>query len=444
VAAAAVAATAAAAATGARAVSFLFLFLRWADRSLANLPRARAPSTHTTTHSLKHTTHPIVTPGAPRGGYRGRGAGRAGARTANGGYRYEGEPGDMAFVRALRGHTRQVTAAAIEPGTGKLYTGSQDGTVRQWDVETGAPGPVVDVGGEVDSLLLEGGWLFVGLHAPPAAPGGPPGPGTIAAYNLASGAHARLAGHAGAVLCLAAAAGALFSGGQDATIRAWRWDESAATFTPAAVLDAASAGGHAAPVQALAPAGPWLVSGDWTGTLKVWDLAAGACAQTLLGAHASVVMAALAWEGHILSAGLDGAIKVWAPAPGAGSAPGAPVLEAAPLYTHPPPGEGGGGGRSSGGGGPPSSSGQQTFGGVLALTGAADLDGKAVAFASHTDDACVRLWELPSFAERGCLGGVLDARALAASPGGPGGGFVAVGDKKGLVKLWRWQRGGTA
>jgi F-box/WD-40 domain protein 7 len=358
----------------------------------------------------------------------------------------------MAFMRALRGHTRQVTAAAIEAGTGKLYTGSQDGTVRQWDLETGAPGPIVEVGGEVDSLLLEGGWLFVGLHATPASPGGPPGPGTIAAYNLASGAQARLAGHAGAVLCLAAAAGALFSGGQDATIRAWRWDEGAATFAPAAVLDAARSGGHAAPVQTLAPAGPWLVSGDWAGTLKVWDLAAGACAQTLPAAHGSVVMSALAWEGHILSAGLDGAVRVWAPSPGAGSAPGAPVLEAAPLYTHPPPGEGGGGGRASGGGGRASGGGRggpaspsgQMFGGVLALTGAADLDGKAVAFASHTDDQCVRLWELPSFAERGCLGGVLDARALAATPGGPGGGVVAVGDKKGLVKLWRWQRGGTA
>jgi hypothetical protein len=359
----------------------------------------------------------------------------------------------MGFMRALRGHTRQVTAAVIDASSGKLYTGSQDGSVRQWDVETGVAGPTVEVGGEVDSLLLEGGWLFVGLHAPPPSPGGPPGPGTIAAYNLASGATARLAGHTGAVLCLAAAAGALFSGGQDATIRAWRWDEAACTFSPAAVLDAA-AGGHAAPVQALAPAGPWLVSGDWAGTLKVWDLAAGACAQTIPAAHASVAMAALAWEGHILSAGLDGVVKVWSPSPGAGSAPGAPVLEAAPLYSHPPPGgeggPGGGGGggghhhhaRTSGGGGP--SAPPPAFGGVLALAGAADLDAKAVAFASHADDQCVRLWELPSFAERGCLGGVLDARAVAATPGGPGGGVVAVGDKKGIVKLWRWTRAGGA
>ncbi len=348
----------------------------------------------------------------------------------------------MAFVRALRGHTRQVTAAVLDPGSGKLYTGSQDGSVRQWDVESGVPGPTVEVGGEVDSLLLEGGWLFVGLHAPPPHPGGPPGPGTIAAYNLASGATARLTGHTGAVLCLAAAAGALFSGGQDATIRAWRWDEATATFAPAAVLDA-RAGGHAAPVQALAPAGPWLVSGDWAGTLKVWDLAGGVCAQTLPGAHASVAMAALAWEGHILSAGLDGTVKVWAPAPGAGSAPGVPVLESAPLYTHPPAEAGGGHNtRTSGGGGPSGGGSSSALGGVLALAGAADLDSKAVAFASHADDQCVRLWELPSFAERGCLGGVLDARAVAASAGGPGGGVVAVGDKKGLVKVWRWTRPG--
>ena len=36
--------------------------------------------------------------------------------------------------------------------------------MRVWDLATGQCASVVDVGGEVDSLLLEGGFLFVGLN----------------------------------------------------------------------------------------------------------------------------------------------------------------------------------------------------------------------------------------------------------------------------------------
>ncbi len=46
----------------------------------------------------------------------------------------------------------------------QLYSGSADGSVRVWDLASGQCTSVVDVGGEVDSLLLEGGFLFVGLH----------------------------------------------------------------------------------------------------------------------------------------------------------------------------------------------------------------------------------------------------------------------------------------
>ncbi len=50
------------------------------------------------------------------------------------------------------------------PARAQLYSGSADGSVRVWDLASGQCTSVVDVGGEVDSLLLEGGFLFVGLH----------------------------------------------------------------------------------------------------------------------------------------------------------------------------------------------------------------------------------------------------------------------------------------
>lgn len=47
----------------------------------------------------------------------------------------------------------------------QLYTGSKDETVRLWDCKgRGECLSVVQVGGQVDSLLLEGGFLFVGLR----------------------------------------------------------------------------------------------------------------------------------------------------------------------------------------------------------------------------------------------------------------------------------------
>lgn len=45
-----------------------------------------------------------------------------------------------------------------------MYTGSKDETVRVWDVATGKCTSVVQVGGHVDSLLMESGYLFVGMH----------------------------------------------------------------------------------------------------------------------------------------------------------------------------------------------------------------------------------------------------------------------------------------
>lgn len=45
-----------------------------------------------------------------------------------------------------------------------MYTGSKDETVRVWEVASGKCTSVVQVGGHVDSLLMQSGYLFVGMH----------------------------------------------------------------------------------------------------------------------------------------------------------------------------------------------------------------------------------------------------------------------------------------
>ena len=48
----------------------------------------------------------------------------------------------------------------------------------------------------------------------------------------------------------------------------------------------------------------------------------------------------------------------------------------------------------------------QQFGGVLAIAGTLDGQQKPVLLASHNEDHLCRLWELPTFAERGSLSAV--------------------------------------
>jgi hypothetical protein len=44
-----------------------------------------------------------------------------------------------------------------------MYSSSLDGTIRVWDSHTGQCVSCVEVGGEVDAMLIESGFLFAGL-----------------------------------------------------------------------------------------------------------------------------------------------------------------------------------------------------------------------------------------------------------------------------------------
>jgi hypothetical protein len=233
----------------------------------------------------------------------------------------------------------------------------------------------------------------------------------------------------------------LFSGGQDESIRVWQANPATGAFECTAALKREH-GGHATPLTAMCASGTVLFTGDAKGTIKVWDLAAGAVRQTLDRAHAGgtahpAIMAMLVWEGHLVTGSLDGYIKIWEPADPA--AAGGHVISAAPVFTFPepaaapPPAGGGGRGRSR--------ARAEELPGVLALCGVADPQGKAVVMVSYNGDTSVRLWELPSFAERGALADVSNVRAMA---GFPAGRLMVSGDEHGRVRVWRWKEGGAA
>jgi F-box/WD-40 domain protein 7 len=344
-------------------------------------------------------------------------------------------PDDVEFLSELRGHTKKVTCLELDQASGQLFTGSYDGTVRVWSCSSGECTSTVPVGGEVDSMLIEGGFLFAGVKTPTAQ-------GFIKAWNMATNQEMVLQGHTGRVECLAAAQGMLFSGGQDQTIRVWKPNATTGMFECAAVLRAEH-NGHTSAISSMCVSQHIMFSGDLQGGIKVWDLNQGAVIQTLDKAHSDnsypAIMSMLIWEGHLVTGSLDGYIKVWEPAdPGTGS-----TISGTPIFIFPeaPPqqaqqGGGRGGGRSKGRGGgykqPP------PLPGVLSLCGVADPEGKAVVMVSynHRGKSAIRLWELPSFADRGALADVNNVRAMA---GFPAGKLMISGDEEGRVKVWRWK-----
>lgn len=101
----------------------------------------------------------------------------------------------------------------------------------------------------------------------------------------------------GQVLALAVspANGYLFSGGLDAAIRVWELNSASGQFQCTATLCRDSGGGHRAAVHTLLVAGQFFFSGDRNGELKVWSLAEGACVQTIERAHDGPIMKMLLW-----------------------------------------------------------------------------------------------------------------------------------------------------
>ncbi|XWS48384.1 hypothetical protein CRYUN_Cryun13aG0072000 [Craigia yunnanensis] len=132
--------------------------------------------------------------------------------------------------------------------------------------------------------------------------------------------------------------------------------------------------------------------------LQVWSLETLQCLQTLTE-HTNDVMSLLCWEQFLLSCSLDKTIKVWlATANG--------NLEV--IYTH------------------------NKDHGLLNLRGMLDSESKPVLLCACNDNS-VRLYDLPSFSERGKLFAEHEICAIEVGPGG----LFFTGDGTGF-RVWKW------
>lgn len=288
----------------------------------------------------------------------------------------------FSHLTQLDGHQKVVTGIAFPSGSDKLYTGSKDETVRVWDCQSGQCLAVINLCGEVGSMITEGPWVFVGI------------PNCVKAWNIQTSADLSLSGPVGLVYALVVGNDLLFAGTQDGSILAWKFNVVTNCFEPAASLN-----GHTLPVVSLVVGANRLYSGSMDHSIKVWSLESLQCLQTLTD-HTSVVMSVLCWEQFLLSCSLDKTIKVWA-ATESGN------LEV--TYTH------------------------TEDHGLLTLCGMHDLDGKPILLCSCNDNS-VRLYDLPSFSERGKIHSKGEIRSIQAGPGG----VFFTGDGTGQVKVWKW------
>ncbi|KAL2558574.1 Zinc finger CCCH domain-containing protein 63 [Forsythia ovata] len=298
-------------------------------------------------------------------------------------YLHQWSTGDcFSLLTQLEGHQQVVTGIALPMGLDKLYTGSQDETVRVWDCQSGQLVGVVNMGGAVGCMLSEGPWLFVGLT------------NLVKAWNIQTSIDLSLNGPVGQVYSLVVGNDMLFAGTQDGTILAWKFNAATNCFEPAASLK-----GHTLAVVSLLVGANRLYSGSMDHSIKVWSLETLQCLQTLTG-HTDVVMSVLCWDQFLLSASLDKTVKVWA-ATENGS------LEA--TYTH------------------------TEEHGLLTLCGMHDSEGKPVLFCSCNDNT-IRVYDLPSFSERAKIFSKKEVRSIQIGPGG----LFFTGDGSGQVRVWKW------
>ncbi|MDJ1173654.1 NACHT and WD repeat domain-containing protein, partial [Roseofilum capinflatum] len=167
----------------------------------------------------------------------------------------------------LEGHQNDVTSIAITPDGSKVISGSNDNTLRVWDITTGESLAVLEGHqNDVTSIAItpDGSKVISGSED-----------NTLRVWDIATGESlAVLEGHQSTVNSIAitpdgskviSGSGSTLVGSNDNTLRVW----DITTGESLAVLE-----GHQNDVTSIAitPDGSKVISGSWDNTLRVWDI----------------------------------------------------------------------------------------------------------------------------------------------------------------------------
>ena len=194
--------------------------------------------------------------------------------------------------RTFHGHTAGVAAVVYEPLSGRVVSGSGDGTVRLWDASSGACERVL-VGhtGWVRTLDANGELVISGS-----------GDKSIRVWDVATGdAAAVLTGHSGSVSALQFEGSTLVSGSVDQSARVWDLESGSVVL---------SMREHSSYVSSLQFWNYGCATGSGDKTVKMWDIRTGQCHRTLEGHEGAVL--ALQFDANTLYTGsTDRTLRAW-------------------------------------------------------------------------------------------------------------------------------------
>ena len=213
------------------------------------------------------------------------------------------EAGQMLHL-VWQAHTDNTFALAFSPDEHMLASGSHDGSVKLWDVES--------------SALLWSGWHTKGTLCLTFSPDGSllvsgGFDANVRLWDVRRGTHLEDVPHPGPVFALAWGSDGrlLASGDLEGKIRLWEMRKARPT-TSVQILE-----GHTSRVRGLAfaPDSNRLASASYDGTIKLWEVGQGASyslRQTLVGHTEGVQTLAWSPDGSTLaSGGLDHMIRLW-------------------------------------------------------------------------------------------------------------------------------------
>lgn len=205
-------------------------------------------------------------------------------------------------VKMFTGHSSWVRAVIISLDGKKALSGSSDGTIRVWDLESGEYLKVKTdkgLGNGIDcvnctpdfKLALAGGWNSI-----------------LYVWNLESEeCPIKLKGHTDWITCLSITPDGkkAVSGSRDRTLRLW---------DPVGQKCIAKLEGHTTPIYgvSITPDGKLAVSASTDKTLRLWDLEKKICIGKLEGHEKSVYSISITPDGKMgVSGSSDKTIRVW-------------------------------------------------------------------------------------------------------------------------------------
>ena len=200
--------------------------------------------------------------------------------------------------RVLRGHQGWVWAIGVTPDGRQILAGSDDMTLRLWNLASGLTLHIFPwQGGSVHSLavLPDGRRVLAGSEDE-----------TMRLWDLTTGQTLRtFTGHQGTVFSVAATPDGRLALSGDRAVRLWDLTTGQELGTLTSHQDTVFS-------VAVTPDGRQALSGSGDKTLRLWDLATGQTFRTFTGHHGNVLSIAVAPDGRqALSGSGDKTLRLW-------------------------------------------------------------------------------------------------------------------------------------